>query len=88
MLRLFGGMIIGSLMTMMLLGGPAAADKVIENAQSVFATQYAQSPQTITIYLLVSLALLLISITCSNTKESKQSALAIKKLRRYYPKNQ
>ncbi len=87
MFRLFCGMVLGSLMTMMLLGGPAAADQVIHNAQSVFATQYEQSGPTLTIYLLASLAFILVIIARSNTKESKQTALVIKKLRRYHPKS-
>ncbi len=86
MLRLFSGMIIGSLMTMMLLGGPAAADKVIHNAQTVLATQYEQSGSVLTVYILASLALILVSMTRSNSKEHKQTALVIKKLRRYHPR--
>ena len=86
MLRLFGGMIIGSLMTMMLLGGQAAADKVIHNTQAVLATQYEQSGSALTVYILVSLALILVSMTRSNSKHQKQTALVIKKLRRYHPR--
>ena len=34
MLQIFGGMIIGSMMTMMLLGGASAADQVLANASN------------------------------------------------------
>jgi len=36
MLKMFVGMIIGSMMTMMLLGGASAADQVLANVQTLY----------------------------------------------------
>ncbi|GJL62800.1 MAG: hypothetical protein NPIRA04_14540 [Nitrospirales bacterium] len=82
MLKLFCGMIIGSLITMTLLGGAPVADKVIKNAQTVFETQSSQGSTTLTIYLLAFLALLLVQLGRSITKQNKQTDLVIQKLRR------
>ena len=83
MLRMFVGMIIGSVITMMLLGGAPVADQLLANAQSTLQRQYAQSESTVSIYLLVCLALILVTLGHSWTKQTKQHASAIKKLRRY-----
>ena len=63
MLKIFGGMIIGSLMTMILLGGVSAADKVLANAQALYFAQI-QRPDTITtLLLLVCLSIFLAVLT-------------------------
>ncbi|GJL56167.1 MAG: hypothetical protein NPIRA02_32990 [Nitrospirales bacterium] len=87
MLKLFCGMVIGSLITMTLLGGTTAADQVIKNAQTVFETQSSQVSTTLTIYLLAFLALLLVQLARSITKQNQQTDLVIKKLRRTHTRD-
>ncbi|WP_447970080.1 hypothetical protein [Nitrospira sp. M1] len=83
MFKLFCGMVIGSMITMTLLGGAAAADKVIKNAQTVFEAQSSELHTTLTIYLLAFLAFLLVQLARSITKQNKQTDLVIKRLRRF-----
>jgi len=82
MLKLFCGMIIGSLITMTLLGGAPVADQVIKNAQHVFETQSAEGNTILTLYILAFLALLLVQLARSITKQNRQTDLVIQKLRR------
>ena len=84
MFKMFIGMIIGSLMTIMLLGGPSVAEQILQNAQVTLETQYTQSSSTFSIYFLAFLIMVLVSIATSNTKQSKRNSLVIKKLRRYH----
>ena len=84
MFKMFIGMIIGSLMTIMLLGGPPVADRILQNSRVTMEAQYAQSGSAISVYLLAFLIIILVSVATSNTKQSKQNSLAIKKLRRYH----
>ena len=61
MLKIFGGMIIGSLMTMILFGGVSAADKVLANAQALYFEQIQRPDATTTLLLLVFLRIFLAS---------------------------
>ena len=83
MMRLFGGMIIGSMMTMVLLGGPTAANQILANARSTFHEQYAQPDPSMTMVFLVSLGLTLACIAVWRTKQQRQTATVVNKLRRF-----
>ena len=85
MIKMFTGMIIGSLMTIMLLGGPPVAQQILQDAQVSLNSQYAQSGSALSVYVLAFLIMILVSVATSNTKQSKQTSLVIKKLRRYHP---
>ena len=82
MVKIFFGMILGSLFTMMLLGGAPVADKVLQNAQAVLGTQSSEISPALTIYLLAFLAICLFYLTNSILKQHQQTDLVIKKLRR------
>lgn len=83
MLKIFGGMIIGSLMTMILLGGVSAADKVLANAQTLYIEQI-QRPDTITpILLLVVSSIFLAFLTLWPTKPVLDTKKITKQLRRH-----
>ncbi|MBA3612219.1 MAG: hypothetical protein H0W49_04725 [Nitrospirales bacterium] len=83
MLKIFGGMIIGSLMTMILLGGVSAADKVLANAQTLYIEQI-QRPDTITtILLLVFSSIFLAFLTLWPTKPVLDTKKITKQLRRH-----
>lgn len=84
MFKMFIGMIIGSLMTIMLLGGPPVAEQILQNAQATLEAQYTQSSSAFSVYFLAFLIMILMSIAISNMKQSKQTSLVIKKLRRYH----
>lgn len=87
MLKLFGGMIIGALMTIVLLGGPPVADRIIHNAHVAFKSQHAGSDSVVSLYILAVFILIIVSIVRSQKKHSQETALVIKKLRRYYPRH-
>jgi len=83
MLKIFGGMIIGSLMTMMLLGGVSAADQVLANVQTLHLGQI-QRPDTITtLLLLVILSISLASLTLWPSKPILDTKSITKQLRRH-----
>ncbi|WP_342347788.1 hypothetical protein [uncultured Nitrospira sp.] len=83
MLKIFGGMIIGSLMTMILLGGVSAADKVLANAQALYFAQI-QRPDTITtLLLLVCLSIFLAVLTLWPAKPVLDTKKITKQLRRH-----
>lgn len=83
MLKIFGGMIIGSLMTMMLLGGVSAADQVLANVQTLYLGQI-QRPDTITtLLLLVILSISLASLTLWPSKPILDTKGITKQLRRH-----
>ncbi len=83
MLKLFCGMVLGSIFTMVLLGGAPVADKVLKNAQAMLETQSTPISPALTIYLLAFLALALIYLANSIIKQNRQTDLVIKKLRRH-----
>jgi len=83
MLQIFGGMIIGSIMTMMLLGGSSAADQVLANAQTLYVDQINRPDTTTTLLLLVVLGIFMAALTVWPSKPVVQTEKVIKKLRRH-----
>ncbi|HNP29780.1 MAG: hypothetical protein KC592_05560 [Nitrospira sp.] len=83
MLKIFGGMIIGSLMTMMLLGGVSAADQVFSNVQALYFDQIPRPDTTTTLLLLVILSIFLASLTLWPTKPVLDTKRITKQLRRH-----
>jgi hypothetical protein len=83
MLQIFGGMIIGSIMTMMLLGGASAADQLIVNAQNLYLDQISRPDTTTTLLLLGVLSIFLASLTAWPTHPVMDTQKVIKQLRRH-----
>ena len=83
MLKIFGGMIIGSMMTMMLLGGASAADQVLANVQTLYVDQINRPDATTTVLLLVVISILLGTLTIWPTKPVLETEKVIKRLRRH-----
>ncbi len=83
MLRIFCGMIIGSMMTMMLLGGGSAADQVLANVQTVYVDQINRPDSATTLLLLVVVGIFMAALTMWPSKPVMQNAKVIKKLRRH-----
>lgn len=83
MLKIFGGMIIGSLMTMMLLGGISAADQVLANVQTLYLGQIQRPDTTTTLLLLVILSIFLASLTLWTSKPVLDTKRITKQLRRH-----
>ncbi len=83
MLQIFGGMIIGSMMTMMLLGGASAADQVLANAQTLYVDQINRPDATTTVLLLVVISIFIGALTLWPAKPVMETAKVIKKLRRH-----
>ena len=83
MLKIFGGMIIGSMMTMMLLGGASAADQVLANAQTLYTDPINRPDTTTTILLLVIVSILMGAISLWPSKPLMQTEKVIKRLRRH-----
>ena len=83
MLKIFGGMIIGSMITMMLMGGATAADQVLANAQSLYLDQINRPDTTTTALLLVVISIFLATLTLWPTKPVMETEKVIKKLRRH-----
>lgn len=81
--RMFIGMIIGSLITMSLLGGSTAADRLLSQAKITFAQQYTHPDPITTLVLLTFLGLSLAVMAASRTKLMRQNAVVVKKLRRF-----
>lgn len=59
MLQIFGGMILGSIITLLLLGGRTAADQVVAHIQAWYLTPVSSlgTPTTLLLLGMVSLAL-------------------------------
>jgi hypothetical protein len=83
MLKIFGGMIIGSMITMMLMGGATAADQVLANAQSVYLDQINRPDATTTALLLVVISIFLAALTLWPAKPVMETKKVIKKLRQH-----
>ncbi|WP_447963743.1 hypothetical protein [Nitrospira sp. Ecomares 2.1] len=83
MLKIFGGMIIGSLMTMILLGGVSAADKVLANAQTLYFEQIQRPDITTTLLLLVFSSIFLAVLTLWPAKPVLDTKKITKQLRRH-----
>ena len=76
-------MIIGSMMTMMLLGGTSAADQVLANVQTLYVDQINRPDATTTVLLLVVISILLGTLTIWPTKPVLETEKVIKRLRRH-----
>jgi hypothetical protein len=83
MFKIFGGMVIGSMITMMLLGGATAADQVLANAQSLYLDQINRPDATTTVLLLVVISIFLAALTLWPAKPVMETEKVIKKLRRH-----
>ena len=83
MLKIFGGMVIGSMMTMTLLGGVSAADQVLASVQNLYLDQLNRPDTTTTLILLVTLSILLSALTFWPPKPVIEPESIIKKLRRH-----
>ncbi len=83
MLKIFGGMILGSMTTMMLLGGASAADQVLANAQTLYVDQINRPDTTTTLLLLVMLSIFMAALSMWPSKSVMQTEKIIKKLRRH-----
>lgn len=83
MLKIFAGMIIGNITTMMLLGGTSAADQVLANAQSLYVDQLNRPDATTTILLLVIISIFLGALSMWPTKPVMETKKVIKRLRRH-----
>ncbi len=83
MLKIFGGMIIGAIMTIMLLGGASAADQILANAQTLYLDQMNRPDFTTTLFLLAVLSIFLASFTAWPEKSVIDTKTVIKKLRQH-----
>jgi hypothetical protein len=84
MLKIFGGMIIGSIITMMLLGGESAANQIFANAQTLYLDQLINRPDTpTTLLLLVVLSIFLASLFAWPTHPVMDTKKVISQLRRH-----
>lgn len=76
-------MIIGSMITMMLMGGATAADQVLANAQSLYLDQINRPDATTTALLLVVISIFLAALTLWPARPVMETEKVIKKLRRH-----
>ena len=83
MLKIFVGMIIGSIMTMMQLGGGSAADQILANAQNVYLDQINRPDALTTLLLLILSGLFLIALSAWPTRPALDTKKTIKQLRRH-----
>jgi hypothetical protein len=83
MLKIFVGMILGSIMTMMLLGGTSAADQIIANVQVLYLNQINRPDAITTLLLLAILSIFLGSLTAWPSQPAIDTKKVIKKLRRH-----
>jgi hypothetical protein len=86
MLQMFGGMIIGSIMTIMLLGGAPVAEEILANAQNLYLDQ--RPDTTITLSLLVILSLFLTLLAVWPTRSHMNYEKAIQQIRRHCSKRE
>jgi hypothetical protein len=83
MLKLFIGMLIGNITTMMLLGGASAADQVLANAQTLYVDPFNRPNSTTTLVLLVLVSIFMAALTMWPSKPVMQTKKVIKNLRRH-----
>ena len=83
MLKIFGGMVIGSIMTIMLLGGVSAADQVLTSVQSLYFEQIDRPDTTTTLILLITLSILLSVLSLWPQKPAIEPESIIKNLKRH-----
>ena len=83
MLRVFSGMILGSMTTMVLLGGASAADQVLANSQALYLEHLNRLDTSTTLTLLMMVSLFLGALTLWPTKSILDSTQVIKHLKRH-----
>ena len=83
MLKLFIGMIIGNITTMMLLGGASAADQALANAQALYVDPFNRPNSTTTLVLLVVVGIFMAALTMWPSKPVMETEKVIKNLRRH-----
>lgn len=83
MLKMFVGMIVGSMMTMMLLGGASAAEQVLANTQTFYVDQLSQPETATTMILLVVVSICLGAISLWPAKPVIETQTVIKRLQRH-----
>ena len=83
MLRIFWGMIIGSMITMMLLGGASAADQVFAKVGGLDLDQINRPNASTTLLLLVVLSIFLGALALWPAKPLMNKKTMIKRLHRY-----
>lgn len=83
MLKIFCGMVIGSIMTIMLLGGVSVADQVLTSVQNLYLEQLNRPDTTTTLILLVTLSILLSVLSLWPQKPAIEPKSIIKKLKRH-----
>ncbi len=83
MVKIFLGMIIGSMVTMTLLGGATAADQVLANAQSIYLRQLQRPDAATTLILLVIISLFLMTLSLWPQKPLIETRTFINKLKRH-----
>jgi len=83
MLKMFVGMIIGSMMTMILLGGASVADQVRANVQTLYVDQINGPDGTTTLVLLVVLSIFMAALTKWRSKPVLQTEKVSKEFRRW-----
>ncbi len=83
MLKMFGGMIIGSVMTMILAGGFSAADQVRANVQTLYVDQINGPDGTTTLVLLVVLSIFVSALTKWRSKPVLQTEKVSKEFCRW-----
>jgi hypothetical protein len=83
MLKVFVGMIIGSYMSMMLLGGASAADQVRANVQTLYVDQINGPDGTTTLVLLVVLSISMAALTKWRSKPVLQTEKVSKEFFRW-----
>ncbi len=83
MLRIFWGMILGSITTMVLLGGASAADQVIANSKALYLDHLNRLDTPTTLTLLAMVTLSLGALALWPTKPIMEPEKVIKHLRRH-----
>ena len=83
MLKIFGGMVLGSIITMMLLGGVSVANQVQANVQTLYVDQINRPDSATTLILLVLLSVVIAALRMWPTKPVMRTELVIKNLRRH-----
>ncbi len=83
MLKIFAGMIIGSMMTMLLLGGASAADQILASAQNLSVEQINRPDTTTTLLLLIMVSIFMGALTLWPAKPILETKTVINKLRRH-----
>lgn len=85
MLQIFGGMIIGSIITLMLLGGASAADQLLANAQTFYMDQRLDTTITLLFLVLLTIFLALFTPWPWLTQATMDKKKILKQLRRHCP---